>query len=333
MGAALDGVASADHADDDGVCVTGRTLLAATRSLVQYPTSVLLAYAVPLLVAAPFAAMMFNTLTIADANGYPSPLSRGAVDVDRWLRIEQSHALLAGEFVPRTLGFAAAVDNLSALFEGPWPHGMAIIGAMFVHLIAWALLWPVLLTRWAGTRASGLRSALAVTHRFAGAMLTVSVVAGLAAMVLYLTLQPLLLDVVYPMLAANADSRTALVLRALCYLPFGALLIFTSVTADLARADAIVSGQPAWRSSIGHAVQIIRRRWGVVLSICSILLGLHLILLAGYGVGELLGGHRLGGWRAVAAAQLFVGVRVVLRLLWAASFLNLYVHESRPASR
>jgi hypothetical protein len=47
-------------------------------------------------------------------------------------------------------------------------------------------------------------------------------------------------------------------------------------------------------------------------------------MLIAYGTGEIYGGTRLGGWRAVAIGQAYIVGRLALRLVLAASEVRLY---------
>jgi len=47
------------------------------------------------------------------------------------------------------------------------------------------------------------------------------------------------------------------------------------------------------------------------------------VAMAAYGVGELYGGSRVGGWRAVAIGQAFIALRLALRLSLVAAQVRL----------
>ena len=313
--------------------MTVRALRAAVGLLLKNPTSLLLAYAISLLAAAPLAALMVRTLSTTAGDGYPAPLGRGAIDVSWWQRMQQQDASLATEFLPRTLGFSAAVDNLSALLDGPRWHVAAVLAAASVHTVMWAMVWGLVLTRFAGTRRAGVTHWGAVLRRFTLPMLAVSAAAASVGLVLYVTLRPLLLEGLFPLLLAGADSRSALLMRAALYLMFGACLFALSGFADLARSHAVLRDERSFQANAIGALRTLRHQWGAVAGIGAVMIALHVILLLGYGAGELLGGARVGGWRAVAAAQLFVVGRVLLRLFWAGSLLKLAQHELRTTPR
>lgn len=309
-----------------------RAVAVGVQQFLHYPVSWLLAYAGSLAVALPVAAMMAITLSGA-ADGYPAPLGRGALDVDWWQRLRQHEAGLATEFLPRTLGFAAPLDSISVLVGGPTWHAAPVVMALVVYAVTWAVLWAMVLTRLARTREAGARQAWHAARRFAGPMLSISVVAALVAGVLYLTLQPVLLDWLDVRLARGADSRAAFLIRTALAATFGAALLGVSVTADVARAHSVLAGEPSLVRNLGAAWRLVTRSAATVTLICMTWLALHLLLLAGYGVAEVIGGARLGGWRAVLVAQGYVAARLLLRLLWGSSLLAFTQHQRHAAPR
>jgi hypothetical protein len=114
---------------------------------------------------------------------------------------------------------------------------------------------------------------------------------------------------------------------------FGLTLVAVGALADLSRAHAVVAGERSAARNFAAAFAFARRSGIAVAVICIVMLILHAMLFAGYGAGEVLGGARVGGWRAVAAAQLYVAGRVFLRLFWAGAFLTLSHDEFRTPSR
>jgi hypothetical protein len=308
-----------------------RSVAGALSFLLRHPASWLLAYLVTLALALPLAAALAQSIALAD--GYPSPLGRGAIAVDAWMRLRHQDGWLVDEFLPRTLGFAAPLDSLSVLMEGPSPQSAAVILATVAFAVVWSGLWAVVLTRMARRRERGWRAAWRAARTLGAPMLLITAVAAAAVLALYVTLRPALIDRVLPLVASERDAGVALVIRGAAYAAFGSLLVLLSVMSDLARAHLVLSGDRSVVRILAMALATLRGAFGSITLICLLILTLHLGWLIGYGVAEVMAGARLGGWRAVAAAQLIVIARVGLRLLWGGSLLALTQHHTRAASR
>lgn len=63
----------------------------------------------------------------------------------------------------------------------------------------------------------------------------------------------------------------------------------------------------------------VRSRAASIAGLYLVFVMLMMIALALYATGELYGGSRVGGWRAVAIGQAFIGLRLALRLSLAAA--------------
>ena len=303
MGAAVDVV-------HHGGAVIARAVPAAFALVLRHSPLVLFAYAATVLAALPVAGLMAHTLAETARLGYTAPLGRGALNPDWWLRLEQRGAPLAAEFLPRTLGFAGTLDTLEMFLVGPRSHAAVLVASLVVFAMAWAAIWAVVLTRFARRRESGLRPAIAAARRWTGPMLLVSATAAVALVIPYVLF---------------AGTNLSLL--------FTAAVLVVGLLSDLARAHMIVAEERSLTGNLQGAADVLRRAPGAIILICIVVFVLHVLLAGGYGAGEVLGGARVGGWRAVAAAQMYVAGRVVLRLFWGASLLSLTQHELSAAPR
>jgi hypothetical protein len=290
--------------------VTARALGAAFSLLARYPLAPLLAYIVSLLAAMPAAVLMTQTLSATARASYDRPLGRGAVPSDWWLRLDQHGSALAGDFTPQTLGFAATLDTLALAVDGTRAHAAIVALAATAFAVAWACIWAVVLSRFGRKRPAGAVAALAAARRWAPAMLLISLAASAALFVSHLLFAG---SVLWPLFTAS--------------------LVVLAVITDLARARVVLTDERSLRGNMHGAVNLLRRHPGTVILMCLVLFALHAVVLAGYGVAEVVGGPRVGGWRAVAVAQLYIAVRIVLRLLWGTGLFWLAQQELTPASR
>src|SRR5688572_5887054 len=149
-----------------------RTLTILGRGAIDVCRSPLLiagALIVTLAAAAPFALIVGNQLQDALANQPPIALGSGEIDADWWSEFRAHAEGLAATFTPTVLGFAAPLDNLSAVLDGtrrPWPLLAPIVAAMVV----WAWFWGVALSGDQHGSSSGAVAALpdgppVVVHR------------------------------------------------------------------------------------------------------------------------------------------------------------------------
>jgi hypothetical protein len=271
--------------------------------------------------------------TLAGVDGYPSVLGRGAIEVDVWLRLREDDGWLVDELVPRTLGAAASLDALSAMLDGTRAHAAVLWMAIAGYGVAGAAVWSIVLTRFARTRPPGLSAAWQTIRQLGRPMLGVSMVAALAAVLLYVTLHPLLMNVLYPVLTAEASARTALAVRGSLYVIFGFALVTVSTLADLSRARLVFDSKLSITSAIASAWWSLRQWVAPVAGIAAVLLVLNLFLILGYAATEVIAGARAGGWRAVAAGQLYIVIRIALRLLWGTSLVALTESHLHARSR
>jgi hypothetical protein len=175
---------------------------------------------------------------------------------------------------------------------------------------------------WAGTlgRLTGERSFRQSARRHGWRLLRVNAAALLAAASLYATLHPLLFDVALPALSlADAGSRAAIVSRVACYLLFGAALLALVTITEYTRVCMVTATGLDVRGALVTALGLLRRHAGAALTLLGVTTSAFGVLVAGYAAAELLGGSRLGGWRAVALAQAYLVARVLLRVVTAAA--------------
>jgi hypothetical protein len=150
--------------------------------------------------------------------------------------------------------------------------------------------------------------------------------AALASVMLYLTLHALLFGLLYEALASRVSTeRDAFMIRVALYLVFGLVLLMVNAVFSFARIYVVVGGE---RSPIARGWSFVRERMGSVIAHYAIYLAIFAVVMAGYGALELIGGSRVGGWRAIIVGQAFVIFRIAMRLALGASQVRLA--GSRP---
>jgi hypothetical protein len=284
------------------------------------PLIVAVAMAAMLLIAAPFGMVLGSRLQASLS--HQQPVAQGATEIDpEWWQEFVEHAEgLAATFTPAILGFAAPLDNLSSLLDGTHRPLILFVPIAFAVLV-WAFIWGGALDRFAhrGDGAGFWRAGLRTVVPFA----TISAVAGGAIVLLYYTVHPLLFGPVAAMMQP-LDERAAFFARVVLYVIFGSLLVTVSLCADYARVLIALSPQlPAVRG-LRESWRFVRAHAGAVLSLYLMTGALLVLVLIAYGTLEAYGGSRVGGWRAIAIAQAYIIVRIIIRLAFGASEMRLY---------
>lgn len=191
----------------------------------------------------------------------------------------------AGEtFEPSIIGFAAVLRNASALLDGEGP-ARSVLGATAVYLALWVFLLGGVLDRLARQRRVG-------THGFFGAcgvyffrFLRLGVLAGAAYALLFLVVHPLVFDRLYAWLTRDLSvERTALVVRAGCYLLFGLGLAATVTLFDYAKVRAVVEDRRSMIGALVASARFIRRHPLPVAGVYLLTLALLLGVLACYAL-------------------------------------------------
>lgn len=259
------------------------------------------------------------------------PVSAGAVDIDpEWWMEFRAHAQgLEATFTPAIIGFAAPLDNLSALVDAsPRPWALALPIAF--STLAWAFLWGGILHRFREGRRLGLGEFAQAGARYAPRFVLISLTALVFYAVLYLLIHPALFSLIYDWLADTVSSeRNAFFVRVLIYAVFGAFLMTAALVVDYARIAIVSSASLSTTGALRAGLDFVRRHKMAVVALYLITGLLLAALLTVYGTSEVYGGTRLGGWRAVAIGQAYIIGRLVLRLTLAAAEVQLW--RSAPA--
>ncbi len=274
--------------------------------------------------ALPFGVFMSTRLQSALANQPPVMLGSEEIDADWWLEFRRHAEGLEATFTPTIIGFAAPLDNLSALLDGtarPWALALPV----GIAIVAWAFLWGALIERFRAGGRRGVRAFVAAGSRRLPQFVAVSVGAALAQLVLYFTVHAVLFGPVFTALAALTESeRNAFLIRVLLYAVFGGCLAGISLVADYTRIDLITRARPSLGGAVAAALAFMRRSWpsaATLFLITAVPLGLLFVV---YGVGEAYGGSRVAGWRGIAIGQAFIVIRLAFRLTFVATETRLY---------
>lgn len=309
-----------------------RALSAGLWLVLRAPLLVASIVVVTILSAAPFGVVLHGRLQASLDSQPPISLDSGEIDPEWWIEFRAHARGLASTFTPAIMGFAAPLGNLSAVLDRDLPS-LVLAGPVALAAVVWAFLWGGLLGRFLAGRRLGPRAFWAAGVRHFPRFLAIALAAAAAAGLLYVTVHPLLFGPVYGALAAAASERAAFFCRVALYAVFGSGLAVVSLLADYAR----VSLASAESATVGQAFAASRRfiagNLAPVVTLYLLSGVLFALLLTAYGVAEIYGGTRVGGWRGVAAGQLFVVGRIAIRLAAIAAEASLWRATFAPGGR
>ncbi|MBY0493521.1 MAG: hypothetical protein K2Y23_04850 [Cyanobacteria bacterium] len=292
------------------------------RRVLLSPLVVVAAMVAMLAAAAPFAFVIGSELQTALSNQQPISRDAGEIDPEWWFEYREHAEGLVATFTPAIIGFAAPLSNLSALLDGTAPP-LAMLGPFALAIVVWSFLWGAALERFAhgGTRSGFLRAGARTFARF----LIISLAATAAVAVLYLTLHPLLFAVAAPGLESSASTeRNAFMIRVALYVVFGGALTAIGLVADYARVIVVLTSIASPLDAMRSAAAFVRRNFGSAITLYLLTGLLFAALLTVYGYVDVYGGSRVGGWRGIAIAQAYIVARLVIRLTFGASEIQLY---------
>jgi hypothetical protein len=293
-------------------------------------------YGVTLLVALPLAVVLAGLIDAHLGTSMAADAAASGVNYDWWQEFASQATGLGRTFVPAITGFAAVLDNLSALLDN-LPLTAAIAGVTCAWLVIWSFLSGGIIDRYARqrpTRAAGFFAACG-THVWRFARL--GVLAILVYYVLFAAVHPFLFNDLYPRLTRNMTvERTAFIVRACCYLVFGGFLVLANLVFDYARIRIVVEDR---RSAVGAVIagaRFVRRRRDT-LTLYLLNAAAWLVVVLAYALlspGAPGAGVRM--WLTLALGQLYVFFRHYTKLLFYASetafFQTALAHASYTAA-
>lgn len=309
-----------------------RAALSGVAAVARAPGLLLAILILTMLSALPF------VFTVQSAVGESLALQPGAtavggseIDPEWWLEFRRHAGGLAATFTPAILGFAAPLDSVSALLDGRRPP-LALVFPVAVAALLWVLLWGGVINRFATGRTS-LREFISSGISHFVPLLIITVCAAAVSVALYVTAHSLLFGLIYGAAAPRMPSEpAAFALRVILYAGFGVLLVAANAVFAFARIEVVANGHSSPLQAIGRAVAFVRARAGSVLGLYAIFVAALAVALIMYGAGEVYGGSRVGGWRAVAIGQAFIALRLALRLSLAAAQVRFAGAQREPAA-
>lgn len=273
------------------------------------------------LVALPFAMMLQASIGDHLGSSLAAQSAAESVNYDWWNEFLAQTSGIGVSFVPAILGFAAVLKNLGTIADATGLPGVIAI-AVSSHMIVSMFLIGGVLDRLARDRAVGAGAFFSACGVYAVRFFRLAIVATGVYWVLFVPYHEWLFDTVYPALIENLTvERTAFAYRVLLYVAFLIPLLFANLIFDYAKVRAVVEDR---RSMIGALVagwRFVRRHplSAVMLYALDALLFLLVI-----GLYYLIAPSASQNTAAFAIGQLYIVLRVIVRLQFAASQIALF---------
>jgi hypothetical protein len=277
------------------------------------------------LLALPLAITMRGALRAHLGSSLAADTAADGVNYDWWQEFASQATGLGSTFTPNIIGFTMVLDNISSVLDGR-ARVSEVSAALALYLAGWAFLSGGILDRYARqrpTRAHGFFAASGV-HLFR--FLRLAAVAGLAYWWLFAYLHPWLFDTQYVNVTRGLDSeRTAFALRLLAYALFGAPVALVNLCVDYAKVRIVVEDRRSAIGAVLASLAFIRRHARKVLGLSALnALVFAAALLVWAIVAPGAGTAGLSMWAAFALSQLYVAVRLLLKLQTIASQVSLF---------
>jgi len=231
---------------------------------------------------------------------------------------------------PTIIGFAAVLDNLSAIADAV-PRPVVVVGVAVAYVIVWLFLAGGIIDRYARGRVTGAHGFFAACGGYFFRFLRLAIVMGVVYGFLFGLVHGWMFDELYPRITRSVDvERTAFLIRGSLYLVFALLLAAANVMFDYAKVRAVVEDRRSAVGAVVAAVHFIRRHFAAAVSVYAlnvIVFGLTLAVYALLAPGAGSTGWLM--WVGFAIGQLYVILRVSVKLIFWASETSLF--QSRLA--
>ncbi len=209
---------------------------------------------------------------------------------------------------PRIIGFAAVLDNVSAVLDNR-AHVVPVAAAGSAYLLLWIFLTGGIIDRYARNHATRAAAFFAACGVYFFRFLRLGVAAALAYYVLFAYVHPLLLNSAYGALTGDlTEEWKAFLLRAVLYAVFGALLCAVNIVFDYAKVRTVVEDRRSMMAASMASLAFLVRRPAA--------LGLYVLDGAAFVIVFAAYAFAAPGAAASAVPALVVGQLYLLARLW-----------------
>ena len=279
-----------------------------------------------LLLALPMAIVLQEMIGAHLGGSMAAQAAADGVNYDWWNEFLAQTSGLGATFVPAIIGFAAVMKNLSTFADASaMPTTIAL--ALSLYLLISMFLAGGILDRLARDRALGAGAFFSACGVYFARFIRLGIIAGAVYWVLFTMYHPWLFEAVYPLVTRDLTvERTAFFIHAGLYAAFAIPLFAFNMLFDYAKIRAVVEDRRSMLSAIAASWRFIRRQplavgglYFLNAAIFLLVIGMYYLIAPGASADSL----------AFAIGQLYIVLRVIVRLLFAASQTALF--QSRLA--
>jgi hypothetical protein len=256
-----------------------------------------------------------------------------SVNYDWWQEFSAQASGVGTTFTPAIIGFAAVLDNLSS-FADNVSHAIPLVAAATACLLVWAFLTGGILDRYARRRRTRAHEFFAACGVFFFRFLRLGALMWIVYYLMYAYVHPLLFERLYAGAIADVDvERTAFLYRLLLYLVFGAGLALWNMIFDYAKVRAIVEDRRSMAGAVFAAGRFVAHHPLATAGLYLLNVVAFLIVILFYAlVAPGVGGDGFSMWAGFAIAQLYLMLRVIVKLTFWSSEIALFQKEVAHAA-
>jgi hypothetical protein len=297
------------------------------------PAVVASVFALTLLAALPLALSLRGMIEADLGRSMVADTVAGGMNYDWWQEFTSRTSGLSGSFSPVIIGFASTLGNISGLLDAQ-REVFPVTAALAVYLLVWTFLSGGILDRYARQRRTRAHGFFAATGVFFWRFLRLGLVAGVGYWLLFSYVHPWLFDDAYTRLTRDVTTeRAAFLWRVMLYAWFGAALVIVNLVFDYARIRTVVEDRRSVVGALAASLAFVTRHPNRVAGLYGLNGLFFLLLLVAWAVfapGTTEMG--LSMWLAVAGTQLFLLMRLLLKLQFMASQTALFQRSLAHAS-
>jgi hypothetical protein len=245
-------------------------------------------------------------------------------DYDWWTEFSSQAKGIGTTFTPGVIGFAAVLENLSAVLDNR-PQAGIITGLAFAYLVLWVFLAGGILDRYARNRATRAGGFFAASGVFFFRFLRLAIIAGLVYWFLFAYVHAWLLRWLYGAWTHDFTvERNAFFVRVGLYGVFGLLLIAVNALFDYAKVRAVVEDRRSMIGALVAALRFVRRNLRDVFGLYLLDGSVFVVLLVVYAFVAPGAGPGWPMWLGVGVSQAYILARIWVKLLFYASETALF---------
>lgn len=283
--------------------------------VVRAPGLVLALWFVTLAITLPPALAVHDAVTTHLGDSLDADTAASGVNYD-WLQEFREQTTPIGRTLrPDVIGFAAVMDNTSALADMTDRAPVVVMSGAAYVLLLW-FLTPGIIQRLAAGRPLGAQAFLGRCGGSAVRLFRLNIVAAIAYGALFGGGHAWLFGNVFDTLTRDLTvERTAFFIRLGLYVAFFAVVALVNLVFDFARIRMVVEDRHSVVGSIDAALGFVVARPASALGVYALNLALLLIVLAAYFV--VAPGAGTTGWTMWAAfgvSQVYIAGRIVTKL-------------------